>query len=89
MNQLRKQALHTGLPVSYADEVSEDQVRKIDELVREEFQGEAPIEFRIVEVLHIEDDPGPDMAFLRIDWTSNPGAAKRDPRVGPARPSSA
>ena len=40
MNQLRKQALHTGLPVSYADEVSEDQVRKIDELVREEFQGD-------------------------------------------------
>jgi hypothetical protein len=40
MNPLRKQALHTGLPVSYADEVSQEQVRRIDDLVREEFSGD-------------------------------------------------
>ncbi|MCA1458110.1 hypothetical protein I6F35_33795 [Bradyrhizobium sp. BRP22] len=40
MNALRKQALHNGLPVAYADEVSEDQVRKIDELVHNEFRDE-------------------------------------------------
>jgi hypothetical protein len=38
MNQLRKKAQHDGLPVAYADEVSQDQVRKIDELVSEEFR---------------------------------------------------
>ena len=38
MSPLRKQALHNGFPVAYADEVSEDQVRKIDELVHEEFK---------------------------------------------------
>ncbi len=37
MNALRKQALHNGLPVAYADEVSEEQVRKINELVQGEF----------------------------------------------------
>jgi hypothetical protein len=37
MNQLRKQALHNGLPVAYADDVTEDQVRKINELVQGEF----------------------------------------------------
>jgi len=40
MNPLRKQALHNGLPVAYADEVTEDQVRKIDDLVNKEFQDE-------------------------------------------------
>jgi hypothetical protein len=39
MRSLRKQALHNGLPVAYADEVSEEQVRKIDELVQKEFEG--------------------------------------------------
>lgn len=38
MNPLRKQAVNSGLPVAYADEVSEEQVRKIDELVQVEFQ---------------------------------------------------
>ena len=38
MSVLRKQALNNGLPIAYADEVSEEQVRRIDELVREEFQ---------------------------------------------------
>jgi hypothetical protein len=39
MNALRKQARqHQGLPVAYADEVSEEQVRRIDELVQGEFQ---------------------------------------------------
>lgn len=42
MNPLRKQsARHEGLVVSYDDEVTEEQVRKIDDLVRKEFeQGE-------------------------------------------------
>ena len=38
MNPLRKQALHHGLPVAYADDVSEEQVRKMDEQVREKFR---------------------------------------------------
>lgn len=40
---------------------------------REEHETADPAEFRIAEVLHIEEDAGPDMAFLRIDWSS--GAA--------------
>lgn len=41
MSALRKQAFkHDGLPVSYADEVSLDQIRQIGELVRDEFVGE-------------------------------------------------
>ena len=39
MNALRKQALNNGLPVAYADEVSTEQVRQIDELVAGEFEG--------------------------------------------------
>ena len=35
---------------------------------KEELDGPAPAEFQIAEVLHIEDAPGPDMAFLRVDW---------------------
>jgi endonuclease G, mitochondrial len=46
---------------------------------REELATAAPLEFRVVEVLHIEEDPGPDMAFLRVDWSSNAGAEKRLP----------
>jgi endonuclease G len=46
---------------------------------REELAGQAPIEFRITEVLHIEEDGGPDMAFLRIDWASNAAAQRRQP----------
>jgi endonuclease G len=46
---------------------------------REELASESPLEFRIVDVLHIEDDAGPDMAFLRVDWTSNAEAGKRAP----------
>jgi hypothetical protein len=38
MTALRKHALHNGLPVAYADDVSEDQVRKMDESVREKFR---------------------------------------------------
>jgi hypothetical protein len=39
MNPLRKQsARHDGLVVSYDDEVTEDQVQKVDDLVREEFE---------------------------------------------------
>jgi hypothetical protein len=38
MTSLRKKAQHNGLPVAYADEVSEEQVRKIDELVQKEFE---------------------------------------------------
>lgn len=46
MTALRKHALHNGLPVAYADEVSEEQVRKIDELVQKEFEDEGwvPVE---------------------------------------------
>ena len=39
MNPLRK-ALHNGLPVAYADDVTEDQVRKINELVQNEFSDD-------------------------------------------------
>ena len=40
MGPLRKQvARHDGLTVAYRDEVTEEQVRKIDELVREEVGG--------------------------------------------------
>jgi endonuclease G len=35
---------------------------------REEYQGGSPAEFQITEVLHIEEEDGPDMALLRIDW---------------------
>src|SRR5215207_1728067 len=35
---------------------------------KEELEGPHPAEFRVTEVLHIEDAPGPDMAFLRVDW---------------------
>jgi len=47
MAPLRKhRARHDGLVVSYNDEVTEEQVRNIDDLVREEFeQGEwVPVE---------------------------------------------
>jgi endonuclease G len=44
---------------------------------REELDSASPEEFRIVDVLHIEDDPGPDIAFLRIDWASNAAAGNR------------
>ncbi len=46
---------------------------------REEHQGGGPAEFRIVEVLHIEGEDGPDVAFLRIDWGSNPSGQTRKP----------
>jgi hypothetical protein len=39
MNPLRK-PLHNGLPVAYADDVTEDQVRKINELVQNEFNDD-------------------------------------------------
>jgi endonuclease G len=35
---------------------------------REEQAGSEPAEVDVVEVLHIEDDRGPDLAFLRIAW---------------------
>lgn len=39
MTPLRKQLVRQdGLPVAYADEVTEEQVRQIDDLVREEFE---------------------------------------------------
>lgn len=39
MNAVRKiRSQHDGLVVSYADLVTEEQVRRIDELVHEEFQ---------------------------------------------------
>jgi endonuclease G, mitochondrial len=37
---------------------------------KEELDGPASAEFRVAEVLHIEDPSGPDMAFLRVDWGS-------------------
>ena len=43
----------------------------------EEYRGSEPAEFQIVEVLHIEEDDGPDLAFLRIDWSSNPTGGPR------------
>jgi hypothetical protein len=39
MGPLRKEhARHDGLTVAYTDEVTEEQVRRIDDLVREEFE---------------------------------------------------
>jgi endonuclease G, mitochondrial len=46
---------------------------------REEHEDESAAEFRIVDVLHIEDDAGPDMAFLRLDWASNAADVRRPP----------
>jgi endonuclease G len=46
---------------------------------REEHEAADPAEFRIAEVLHIEDDTGPDMAFLRIDWSSGAVVDGRPP----------
>jgi endonuclease G, mitochondrial len=43
---------------------------------KEELDGPASAEFRVAEVLHIEDQGGPDMAFLRVDWGS---AERRTP----------
>ena len=40
MTALRQQALHNGLPVAYADDVTEDQIRKIKELVQTEFNDD-------------------------------------------------
>ncbi|HEY9377533.1 MAG TPA: DNA/RNA non-specific endonuclease, partial [Jiangellaceae bacterium] len=48
---------------------------------KEELDGPASAEFRVAEVLHIEDQPGPDMAFLRIDWGS--GARRTPIRLAP------
>ena len=44
---------------------------------REEHQTGSPAEFDIVEILHIEDEDGPDLAFLRIDWASNASCDRR------------
>jgi hypothetical protein len=38
MNPVRK-VRHDGLPVSYTDQVTEEQVRRIDDLVRKEFES--------------------------------------------------
>ncbi len=38
MNHLRKQELHNGLPVAYADDVSEEAVRELDKRLREQFR---------------------------------------------------
>jgi hypothetical protein len=38
MSHLRKQELHQGLPVAYADNVSEETVRELDKRLREEFR---------------------------------------------------
>lgn len=40
MNLLRRHVVPVGLPVAYADAVSEDQVRKIDEIVESEFSDD-------------------------------------------------
>lgn len=45
----------------------------------EQLDAPRPAEFRITEVLHIEDDPGPDIAFLRITWDGEPAAGIRLP----------
>jgi endonuclease G len=44
---------------------------------REEYQAGDQIEFQITDILHIEDDKGPDIALLRIDWASNPQGVAR------------
>lgn len=47
----------------------------------EEFGSTDSSEFRIIDILHIEEDGRPDMAFLRVDWTSNTDAGRRPPLV--------
>lgn len=44
----------------------------------EEHQGANPDEFAIKEVLHVEEQSGPDIAFLRIDWNGTPSGDDRD-----------
>ena len=39
---------------------------------REEHQGAGPMEIPVLEVLHIEPEPGPDLAFLRVAWEAGP-----------------
>lgn len=38
MTHLRKQAPHPGLPVAYADNVSEEAARELDKRLREQFR---------------------------------------------------
>lgn len=38
MSHLRKQAKHSGLPVAYADDISEEAVRELDKRLREQFR---------------------------------------------------
>jgi hypothetical protein len=39
MNPLRKQVRHDGLAVDFNEDVTEEQVRRIDDLVKEEFEN--------------------------------------------------
>lgn len=46
---------------------------------REEFQGAAPAEFEITQIIDIVPEPGPDMALLRLRWTDDAARSGRRP----------
>src|SRR5262249_36862915 len=41
---------------------------------RRELRNNSPRAFKVLDVLHIEDDDGPDFAFLKVEKTSSGGA---------------
>jgi endonuclease G len=45
----------------------------------EERDAVTPAEIRVAEVLHIEDDDGPDIALLRVDWNGSVHPSQRRP----------
>lgn len=53
---------------------------------KEEHEVTGAVEYPVVEVLHIEEDSGPDLAFLRLDWSAAPPPAPRVPIVLSAAP---
>jgi hypothetical protein len=46
---------------------------------REEFQGAAPAEFEITDIIDVVQEPGPDMALLRVHWTDDSTRGGRRP----------
>lgn len=48
---------------------------------REEHEVAEPAEVTVTEVLHVEDEPGPDMAFLQVHWDDAATAARTPIRL--------
>ena len=51
----------------------------------EETGSSAELAFPIVEILHIEEEPGPDIALLRIEWTKSAHAPADPIALSPSR----